>query len=358
MSTPSRPMRILYFGINAPTKSARDVVYIDALKARGATILECVDSSPGVKKFIGLYRTHKHLRGSYDAIFVGHMSTFAVPLAWLISRKPIIFNALNPLYDGMVLEREIYKKYSLGALGILIADFLSVHCATRTLLETNVQIEFVHRMFLVAKKKLVRVFTTVDPKTYAPDPHIKKSDSFLCVLRGYLTEATGTEYIVEAARILKDTSIRFRFIVRGPSLPKIEGMIAQYGLTNIELITAFQTPEDLHRLILEGHVYLGQFSNHSRLDRTIQFKTVEAMAFGLPYITADLPSNRELLHDGVDCLLVQRADAQDIAEKILLLQKDGALRERLGSAAHALYKKELAPDVLAEQIEAIAYSLI
>jgi glycosyltransferase involved in cell wall biosynthesis len=227
------------------------------------------------------------------------------------------------------------------------------------LLETNVQIECVHKAYYVPRRKLYRVFTTVDPTTYKPDPSVQKSKKFLCVFRGWLTPATGVEYIVEAARHLKDEDIHFRLIVRGQLVPKIEQMIKEYGLTNVELITdRYVDQERLKMLILEGHVYLGQFSKHLRLERTIQFKTIEACAFGLPYITADLPSNRELLTDGVNCLFTHRADPQDIADKILMLKNEPALCERLATAAHALYQQVLAPEVLAGQIIDIAHQLL
>lgn len=352
------PLKILYFGINPPDKSMRDAPYIAALKEKGVVFSECYDSSPGLLKFFRLIKKYRALTNPHDIVFVGHTATTVVPLIRLLSRKPVIFNGLNPLYDGMVLEREVYRPYSPRALFIWFLDFVSYQAASAVLLETEMQKEYVRKHFFVPNRKLFRVFTTVDPHEYHPDPSIQKSTHFLCVFRGWLTPATGAEYIVEAARILKDEDIRFRFIVRGQSIPAIKARVQKYALSNVEILEGFYPMEELRRLILSGHVYLGQFSTHPRLDKTIQFKTVEACAFGLPYITADLPSNRELLHDGVDCLFVRRADASDLADKIRKIKQDPALAERLGQAAHELYKKELAPSILAEQILSIAKRLL
>lgn len=341
---------VLYFGINPPDNSARDAFYIEELSERGVTVLECVDSSSRFMKYWNLVRKHWALRRSYDVLFVGHTSTYVVPLARFISRKPIVFNALNPLYDSVVLEWGIHKPHSLGAVFIWLIDFLSLHCSTVVLLETNEQIKNVHRTFFVPLRKLVRVWTTNDPCLYAPDSTVQKHKQFLCVFRGNITQVTGTEYIVEAAKLLKNEDISFRFITHGKFTPYFEQMIREYDLHNIEFMTEFYPIEQLRRLMLEGHVLLGQFGTHVRLDRTIQFKTIEALAFGMPYITADLPGNRELLHDGVDCLLVHRGDPRDLADKILLLKKDSVLRQRIGDKAYALYQKELAPPVLAEQV--------
>lgn len=353
----SSTLRVLYFGVNPPDKSMRDAPYIAGLKEKGVTFFECYDSSPGLRKFWRLIKKYRAQKSPHDIIFIGHTATTVVPLARLLSRKPIVFNALNPLYDGMVLERETYRPLSPRALFVWLLDFLSFHAAHAILLETNVQIEYVHKRFFVPKRKLFRVFTTVDPSQYHPDPAVRKCDEFLCVFRGYVTPATGAEYIIEAARILKDEGVRFRMFARGHVQP-LKDLVRAYGLSTVEILEGYHKMDELRRRILEGHIYLGQFGMHPRLDKTIQFKTMEACAFGMPYVTADLPGNRELLHDGVDCLFVRRSDARDLADKILLLKRDSTLRDRLGKAAYALYQKELAPGILAGQVHSIMQTLL
>lgn len=355
--TNTTPLRILYFGVQSPEKSMRDAPYIAGFKAKGATVRECWDASRGLAKFRNLAKKHHALKGQYDVVFVGHTSTTVAPLARLLSRKPIVFNALNPLYDGMVLERATYRPYAPQALFVWFLDFLSFLCSDAVLLETNVQVEYVRTHFFVPKRKLFRVFTTVDPAQYRPDPSVAKSDGFLCVFRGYVTPATGAEYIVEAARILKGEGVKFRMFARG-EVATLKALVQKYNLPNVDIVEGYIGMDELRRQILEGHVYLGQFSTHPRLDKTIQFKTMEACAFGLPYVTADLPSNRELLHDGVDVLFTRRADAEDLAEKIRTLKRDEALRARLGKNAYALYQKTLAPNVIADQLLQLMRTLV
>ena len=99
--------------------------------------------------------------------------------------------------------------------------------------------------------------------------------------------------------------------------------------------------------MLSCHVALGQFSNHPRLDRTIQNKTFEALALGLPYITRDSRSNRELLTDGETCLFTKAADARDLADKIVYLKNQPALRERLAQNGLTLYHQALTPTAVA-----------
>lgn len=62
---------------------------------------------------------------------------------------------------------------------------------------------------------------------------------------------------------------------------------------------------------------------------------VEAAACGLALITTDVPGCRDVVTDGVDGLLIPVRDAQALAEAIVRLQADPALRRRLGTAARA-----------------------
>ncbi|MDO8590983.1 MAG: hypothetical protein Q7R65_03320, partial [bacterium] len=104
----NKNLTICYFGIYRPT-APRDKVYLDGLKLSGAEVIECVDSSAGLLKFFRLAKKHRKLRGQYDILWVGYLSTMVVPLAWIISRKKIVFNALDSWYDRAVLDRGMYS---------------------------------------------------------------------------------------------------------------------------------------------------------------------------------------------------------------------------------------------------------
>src|SRR4051812_30539250 len=108
----SRPYTVCYFGINAPTVSPRDSVYLEGLKELGVQIIECVDTTPGFRKYVALAKKYWAIRHDYDVLFVGYMSPGAVILAWFLGAKPIVFNQLAPLYEGVVLERGECSPYS------------------------------------------------------------------------------------------------------------------------------------------------------------------------------------------------------------------------------------------------------
>ena len=62
---------------------------------------------------------------------------------------------------------------------------------------------------------------------------------------------------------------------------------------------------------------------------------LEAASAGLPAVVSDLPVLRESLTDGRDCLMVPAGDAGPLADALVRLVRDDALRERLAAGGRA-----------------------
>ena len=346
----SKKVKICYFGIYHPV-APRDKVYLEGLKKFGVTVFERVDRSQGLLKFFRLAKKLRALKGQYDILWVGYLSTMVVPIAWLITNRKIVFNALDSWYDRSVIDRGMYSRFSPKAWTIWFCDFLAFHLSDVVLLESEQQKLFIAEKFFVNPSKLHVVFTGVDEAVFHPDPSVKKSEKFTVVFRGMFLPATGVEYVIEAARLLKNEDIQFRIIGWGePIAGKIRKMISDYGLTNVNLTTVFLQPDELRKTMLSAHVMLGQFSGHPRLDRTIQNKNIEALALGLPLITRDSASNRELLVDGGNCLFVPPSDPVAIVQKIILLKKNESLRRTLGVEARKAFENHLSSVILCDSV--------
>lgn len=346
----SKPLRLCYFGIYRPV-APRDRVYLEGLKKRGVEVLECVDGARGFSKFFHLIKKHRVLGNQYDAIWVGYLSTMVVPLARLVSSKKIVFNALDSWYDRAVLDRGIYSRFSPAAWIIWFLDFLAFHLSSVILVESEQQKLFITKKFFVSAAKLHVVFTGVDETVFHPDPSVPKAEKFTVVFRGMFLPATGVESVIETARLLKDEDVQFIIIGWGQPLEnKIKKAISDHGLSNVRLITVFLSPDELRRTMLSAHCMLGQFGNHERLSRTIQNKNFEAMALGMPFITRDSESNRELLTDGENCLFVPPTDLLTLSEKILFLRKDVSLRVKLADNALRSYREKLSEEALVPEV--------
>jgi glycosyltransferase involved in cell wall biosynthesis len=336
-------------GIYRPA-APRDKVYLEGLEKLGAEIFECVDNSAGLLKFFRLWKKHKTLKNRYDILWVGYLSTMLVPLARTVSRKKIIFNALDSWYDRTVLDRGIYSRFSPKAWLIWIFDFLAFHLSDTVLVESEQQKIFIAKKFFVNRNKLKVVFTGVDETVFHPDTSVSKATDFTVVFRGLFLPATGVEFVIEAARILKNNGVKFIIVGWGePFQSQIKKKIADYNLTNVTLITWFLQPDELRKTMLSAHIMLGQFGGHARLSRTIQNKNFEAMALGMPFITRDSLSNREILTDGINCILISKANPREIADAIVRLKHDESMRNKIAGEARAVYCEKLTSEILVHQ---------
>ena len=341
--------RVCYLGIYKPS-APRDKVYLEELKRRGVSFVECVSSAPGLKKYREIFSMARRATRDADLVWVGYLSNFVVPVVYLATRKRIVYNALGSSYEAYILDRAVASRYSPKAFFFWLADFLSFHLASAVLVESESQKRYLARMFLVSPRKLHVVFTGADESIFYPDKDIKKRDEFTVAFRGMFIPATGVLVVLEAAKLLKDVPIRFWISGWGQLLGKVKDYIETNKLANVELNTVFLEPKELREKLLSAHVILGQFSENSRLERTIQHKTTEALALGMPYITRGSESNRELLSDGVDCLFVQPADAGDVVSKINYLKNHADVRLALSGGARKTYVSKLSPQILGDRI--------
>jgi glycosyltransferase involved in cell wall biosynthesis len=71
---------------------------------------------------------------------------------------------------------------------------------------------------------------------------------------------------------------------------------------------------------------------------------MEAMASGLPLVVTPVGALPEILKEGTHCLFAEIGNAHSLAEKILCLAKDAALREAMGAANQELIRTRYTPE--------------
>jgi glycosyltransferase involved in cell wall biosynthesis len=81
---------------------------------------------------------------------------------------------------------------------------------------------------------------------------------------------------------------------------------------------------EVHELYREGDIFV-----FPSVCESFGHPMVEAMVHGLPIVAADTPVNREVC--GEAALYFRALDPEDLAEKVILLGRDQALREELGT---------------------------
>lgn len=350
-------MTFLWFGIYNPEFS-RNKVYIRGLQQLGHTIIECRDDSRGLIKYWRLWKRLRAFKGKYDVLVVGYPGHIVVPFARLITSKRIIFDALCTRYEALVLSRGLYGNNPLAQLPVRISDSLAVHCADLVLVESESQREYFIKRFSPGPSKIAVVYTGADESVYYPDSSIPKLQNFTVLFRGKFLPEAGVKYVVQATKLLESENIDVRIIGSGHVEEEVRAEIARHEPRNLEWISEHLDPKDLHRKMLECHISLGQFEKHERLARTIPHKAFEALAIGFPYITGRARAAEEIFQNGENCLLVNPADPEDLAEKILELRNNTELRNDLASNARKTFLDRLSQSKLAETIVKLSEELL
>jgi len=287
---------------------------------------------------------------SADLIFIGYDSPKLVVISRIFTRKKIIYNAALSVYERLIISRELAPRLSVKAVYYWLLDFVAVHFANLTMVETNLQADYFKKIFKVSKKKIYRSWVGVDGDRFFYDSALPKLDIFTVLFRGAFMPEAGVEYAIKAAKILEDKNVKFTIIGGGILLEKTTKLIKELKPANLELITDFLPQERLREIMQSCHLLLGQLSDHDRLSRTIPHKTYESLAMKLPYLTASNSGVLELLTPDKTCLTCNPADAKSLAEKILWTKNNYSIAEEIAENGYKLYQDQLRSHVLAKNL--------
>ncbi|MBU4353413.1 glycosyltransferase family 4 protein [Candidatus Parcubacteria bacterium] len=341
-------MRFFYIstGHNYPP----DKHIIDGLRKNGHTVFELIENGQGPGKYFRFTWRFLKKKPLCDAVIIG----FTLPLLTLIVRfislKKTIFNAVSSQYEANIISRDIQSPRSLAALKWRVIDFISFHLSSIVLLESNAQIDFTHKFFLVPRKKLVRSWMGVDEKVFFYDPNIKKNHEFTVLFRGRFLPESGILTVIETAKKLEDKNVRFLIIGHGFMYRKVNALMEKLKPKNIDMISEKLTGNALRNHMLSCHISLGQLADHPRLSRTLPCKLFESLALGLPYLTGRNAGVLELLKEDENCIAVEPGNSDDLAQKILFLKNNPDMLAKIAEQGYKLYKEKLTSKQLAKEV--------
>lgn len=338
-------IRVCYMGIARPEFS-RSGVYIPALRKQGLQVLECFAQAKGTRRFVSLFKKHWPVRNKYDLLIVAYPGYAIVWFARLLSRKPIVFDALCTLWEA---ETFSHKANMFRQLRIRFIDQLSVWCASVVLVESEAQKNFFLKRFGGDPEKYQVVYTGVDESVFSADV-VPKLPRFTVVFRGRLTYESGIEYVVQAAKLLESEDIFFRIIGYGYKLAEVNDLIEKLHVKNVEIISQRLSFAEMKTKMAECHVSIGQLSDNKRLERTIPHKAFESLALRLPYVTAQAGAVGEILKDGKSCVMIPAADSSALAGAIVTLRDNPAYAESLQKKAYDLFERRLSQRALGEKL--------
>jgi len=359
-------------------------VLIEGLRRAGATVWECrvglwdVAGDPGASKWNAPRGPTGRLRLAAawalawgrlawrwatgppaDVVIVGYLGHVDVLLARLLTRRPVVLNALFSLHDTLVDDRRLVAPGSALARAIRGLDRLACRAADLVFLDTRAHIDYFVSEFGLPPERFRRVFVGSD-RAAASASARPPTAPCRALFVGTFVPLHGAGTIVAAAERLRaaDPPIEVRLIGRGQEFEATAEAVARLNLTRVELVGRWVGREELARELADADVCLGVFGGSAKARRVIPSKVFDALAAGKPVITADTPAARELLTHGEDAWLCPPEDPDALAAGLLALARDPALRARLAAGARRTFAARCAPEAIGREVRGILEGLV
>ncbi|MEI6843439.1 MAG: glycosyltransferase [bacterium] len=319
-------MKICFFGIYDPTYSRNDIL-ISGLKSAGGEVIECQADWRDKNRYKILYKKLQSIKNECDVIYAAYPAPVPAIFAKMFTRKPVVMDALYPMFDAVVNDRKEIPWFYPRAIKLWLYDWISALVSDCIIVDTNEHGKYWTKLPFIKKSKIKTIYLGFQEKIFFPTLHKRSDTNFLVGFYGVFNPLQGVPKIIETAHLLRNhADIQFRIIGSGRVSPLVDALMDKYNLKNVERVDRVPI-EKLKEYCDEADVILGIFGDTEKARRVVPNKVYQGLALKKPVITMDSPAEREIFSDN-DIMLVQN-NPEALAEAILKLKNNADLREKI-----------------------------
>ncbi len=171
---------------------------------------------------------------------------------------------------------------------------------------------------------------------------------------GRLGVRKGVYELLEAIKKILPTCPDVRLVCAGDGeIQQVRRRVEELELTNHVQLPGWVTGEEKAEMVRQSAVFVLP-SHHEGLPMSV----LECMAYGLPVVTTRLRGMDEAVTEGVDGLLVEPGNVQQLAQALETLLLNPDLRNRMGAAARDKAMRKFSTAATFEQLEAVYTRLL
>ncbi|WP_454083995.1 glycosyltransferase family 4 protein [Georgenia sp. Marseille-Q6866] len=269
--------------------------------------------------------THLHAHFASLATTVARLTSLltGVPYSFTAHAKDIFHSSVDPA--------DLARKIAGAHHVVTISDFNERHLRT-TYPEA------------VAATRLHRIYNGLGLADFPFTPRTVADDGGTDVVAvGRLVEKKGFDVLVDALAHLRDRGrpLRCRIVGGGEKEAELRAQVAALGLEGLVELTGPLPQHEVRAQVASAGVFaapcvVGSDGNADGLPTVL----LEAMALGTPCVSTDVTGITEAVRHEETGLEVGQHDAVGLADAIVRVLDDAALRERLTRAARALVERE------------------
>lgn len=326
------------------------------LAERGFDVELCRTERPGLMaKYRDLRRQWKSRAQRADVLYVPFLGHYLLPLAWWIGKRekiPVVFDAFLSLYDTDVSDRARYPRWHPMAWLLWCADWICCRLCDVVLLDTPEHADYFVRTFGAKREKILALPIGCRTDLFRPMQTAQEQSQTLRVeFHGTFIPLQGIDVILQAAHLLQNAheDVSFELIGKGQTYDAMHALAAHLSLTNVSFAGSVPMAE-LPSRIAAADVCLGIFAATPKADRVIPNKAYEVLACGKPLLIAATLAARRVFTQSENVLLCKPGDAPALADALLQLKRDPALRRKIAAKGRELCLERFTPYAIVEPL--------
>lgn len=269
----------------------------------------------------GKRKIREFLDEEFDLIYIFGLSPITVALpAIYIKRKrkiPIIMNVQDLWPENIIAVSGIQNKYIIQ-LTIILVKYIYRHCDLILAASKSFVPAIQKRTKIKDKVKYWPQYATVSKeKIYKK---LFNPNHFNIVFTGNIGKAQGLDIVLEAALILKNTTVCWHLIGEGCELNKLKTLVVEKGLQD-KVIFHGQKPEiDIPQYLANADAALLILKPDPIFDMTLPAKLQTYMACGKPIIGCISGEGKKVIEEaqcGITCENVSSEELSKICKRFL-----------------------------------------
>ncbi len=202
--------------------------------------------------------------------------------------------------------------------------------------------------------KIDVIYNGVDTEFYKPsektfrEEHAEGFDNLL-VFVGRIIQQKGLDHLIDAMpAILKEhKSTRLLIVGKGKLVPRLQEKISKMGLDNNIIFPGFIDDARMPELYSSADLFV-----LPSLWETFGFVLVEAGACGTPLCGSNAGGIPEVIQDGKNGLVFEKADPKALANKVNIMLSDNNLRRDMGRKSREIAVEKFDWEIISDQTKA------
>ena len=271
---------------------------------------------------------------------------------WAFQKNiPIIFDPLISSWDKKINEQSKYKKTSKESLSLKKKESTLFNKSNLLVADTEAHKKFFIKEFKIPEKKIFVINVGAEEKIFFPNKKIVVSNQDILFYGSFL-ELHGVKVIIDAAKILKDESIKWTLI----------GDFKKIKPKDLPLNISFESTMNIKKLafkINKATLLLGIFSSSEKANNVIPNKVFQSLACGKTVITRYADAYpKSFFKKNMGIFFVKPNDPMALAQQVLKVINDKKLIEKTNKLARYTFENFYSEEKIRKQVHTLFKRLL